>query len=170
MLSGFYITPVSSIQEAEEHLRNAEGLHPPLDFIIMDDQSESRVDDFVHLLQSLSFEVLKDTKVIHLFTPTTDNLSVTPMLRSDMGTGIVRVTKPPRHARLLQTLAGLKNLHHFPATPIISASDLREEEALARRTLFGNVLVAEGQRPLRNLHFFLSLTTIQIILSRRNSL
>ncbi|OBZ79765.1 Peroxide stress-activated histidine kinase mak2 [Grifola frondosa] len=61
MLSGFYF------------------LHPPLDFVILDDQSESRADDLARTLQSLPYESLHDTKIIHLFTPTTDNLSGAPI-------------------------------------------------------------------------------------------
>ncbi|GBE78499.1 histidine kinase [Sparassis crispa] len=144
MLSGFFITSVSSIQEAEEHLRNARLLHPPLDFVILDDQSEPRADDLAHVLQSLSFASLKDTKIIHLFTPTTDSLSGPPVLRHDIGAGIVRMTKPPRQLRLLQALADLKNLPiEAPAAPPMNVAELAEEEALSHRTLYGSVLVAE---------------------------
>ncbi|RPD81571.1 histidine kinase [Lentinus tigrinus ALCF2SS1-7] len=146
MLSGFNVIPVSSINEAEDLLRNADFVSQPLDFVLLDDQSETRADDFARGLRSLPYQSVKDTKVIHLFTPTTDNLAGAPMLRNDMETlpGIVRMTKPPRQLKLLQMLASLKNiLDHFPTKPMVNASELREEEALAQRTLFGNVLVAE---------------------------
>lgn len=143
MLSGFFINIVSSTQDAEAYLKNTQPLDTPLDFVIVDEQSEVHVDELSRILHSLPLGSLKDTKMIHLFTPTTDNLSGTPMLRSETGNGIVRVTKPPRQARLLQTLARLKNLPRLSSTPILNASALREEEALARRTLYGNVLVAE---------------------------
>ncbi|KZT06226.1 histidine kinase [Laetiporus sulphureus 93-53] len=144
MLNGFSISTVSSTEEAETVLRNITEADLPLDFVILDDQSEARVDEFSRVLRSLPYSAMEDTKIIHLFTPTTDNLSGTPMLRGDVNDGILRVTKPPRQARLLQTLASLKNLPaHMSNTPILSASALREEEALARRTLYGNVLIAE---------------------------
>jgi len=145
MLSGFSVQTTSSIQEAEEYLRCTASSDPPLDFVILDDQSEARVDEFTRILHSLPQESLKETKVIHLFTPTTDNLAGTPMLMgTDSGAGILRVTKPPRQARLLQTLANLKNLpSQMSSAPIMSTTAQREEEALARRTLYGNVLVAE---------------------------
>lgn len=144
MLSGFYVTTTSSVQEAEACLRSTQPSDTPLDFVILDDQSEARVDELTHVLHSLSNEVLKDTKVIHLFTPTTDNLAGTPMLRNDAVAGIVRITKPPRQARLLHTLANLKNLpSQAPLAPLLSLSAIKEEEALARRSLYGNVLVAE---------------------------
>ena len=146
MLDGFSVIAVSSIHEAEQHLRSSEFVSQQLDFVLLDDQSETRADDLARVLRTLPYPSLRDTKIIHLFTPTTDNLAGAPMLRNDMETvpGIVRMTKPPRQLKLLQTLAGLKNvLDQVPTKPIVNASELREEEALAQRTLFGNVLVAE---------------------------
>ncbi|KAH9945631.1 histidine kinase [Amylocystis lapponica] len=142
MLSGFYVTSVSSTQEAEAQIRNAALMNAPLDFVILDDQSELRADDLAQILQSIPHSSTKDAKIIHLFTPTTDTLTGTPMLRTDAGTGVVRMTKPPRETRLLQTLASLKNVpNQTPAQP--SLSDIREEECLKQRTLYGNVLIAE---------------------------
>ncbi|KAI0325627.1 histidine kinase [Cubamyces sp. BRFM 1775] len=146
MLSGFTITAVPNIDEAERYLRNSEFASQPLDFVLLDDQSETRADDLARILRSLPYPTLQDTKIIHLFTPTTDNLAGAPMLRNDTETppGIVRMTKPPRQLKLLQMLATLKNvLDQVPIRPVINASEMREEEALAQRTLFGNVLVAE---------------------------
>ena len=146
MLNGFSVTSISSINEAEAHLRSAEFLSQPLDFVILDDQSEARADDLTRFLRSLPYPSLQDTKVIHLFTPTTDNLAGAPMLRNDVDSppGIVRMTKPPRQLKLLQVLASLKNLpDQVLMRPTVDSSVLREEDALARRTLFGNVLVAE---------------------------
>ncbi|KAI0761686.1 histidine kinase [Trametes elegans] len=146
MLTGFTITAVANIEEAELYLRNSGSAAQPLDFVLLDDQSEARADELARDLQRLSYPALQDTKIIHLFTPTTDNLAGAPMLRNDMETppGIVRMTKPPRQLKLLQTLASLKNvLDQVPMRPVISASEMREEEALEQRTLFGNVLIAE---------------------------
>ncbi|KAI0757423.1 histidine kinase [Daedaleopsis nitida] len=146
MLSGFAVITVSSINEAEDHLRSYEFSSQQLDFVLLDDQSETRADDLARFLRSLPYPSLRDTKIIHLFTPTTDNLAGAPMLRNGMEAlpGLVRMTKPPRQHKLLQMLASLKNvLDRFPTKPIMNASEMREEEALAQRTLFGNVLVAE---------------------------
>lgn len=145
MLSGFSVIAVPSINEAEERLRQSEFVPHQLDFVILDDQSEARADNLGRVLRNLPYPSLRETKIIHLFTPTTDNLAGAPMLRNDMETppGIVRMTKPPRQLKLLQTLAGLKNVLEMPTKPIINASELREEQALAQRTLYGNVLVAE---------------------------
>ncbi|CDO70926.1 hypothetical protein BN946_scf184829.g34 [Trametes cinnabarina] len=146
MLSGFTTSAVPNIDEAERFVRTFEYAAQPLDFVLLDDQSETRADDLARTLRSLPYPALQDTKIIHLFTPTTDNLAGAPMLRNDTETipGIVRMTKPPRQAKLLQLLATLKNvLDQVPIRPIVNASELREEEALAQRTLFGNVLIAE---------------------------
>ncbi|KAI1786301.1 histidine kinase [Ganoderma leucocontextum] len=146
MLDGFDVITVGSIDDVEKRLRSPELISQRLDFILVDDQSESRADDLTRFLRTLAYQTLEETKVIHLFTPTTDNLAGAPMLRSDMETppGVVRMTKPPRRLKLLQMLAGLKNvLDGLPIRPVVNAAEIREEEALAQRTLFGNVLIAE---------------------------
>lgn len=148
MLSGFFVSSVSSIEEAQEHLRNASTVHPPLDFVLLDDQSEYRADELTRFLHSLPTDPLKDTKIIHLYTPTTDSLAGHNAFASDTP-GVVRMTKPPRKARLLQLLAIVKNPSDTPMVPLGGAQS--EESALQQRTLFGNVLVAEGTS-YSNLH------------------
>ena len=142
MLDGFDITTASSIDDVEKRLRSPDLVSQRLDFILIDDQSESRADDLTRVLRTLPYQTLEETKVIHLFTPTTDNLAGAPI---ETPPGLVRMTKPPRRLKLLQMLAGLKNvLDGLPIRPVVSPTELREEEAMAQRTLFGNVLVAEG--------------------------
>jgi hypothetical protein len=143
IFSGFHVTSVSSIQEAEAHLQSFGDSHNSLDFLILDDQSETRADNLARYLHSLELIALQDTKIIHLYTPTT-SLSGHAIFSSKTP-GVVKMTKPPRTARLLQTLAGLKDLPHV--TSLTQASDVvraMEDLAAAQRTLFGNVLVAEG--------------------------
>lgn len=140
--TGFTVTTISNLQDAEMFLRNFSNLHAPLDFIILDDQSDEHANDLAHFLRSLHVSALQDTKIIHLYTPTT-NLS----RQSIFGTstpGVVKMTKPPRQARLLQTLAGLKNLPN--AIPSVSSTEVSkavQNVAAAQRTLYGNVLIAE---------------------------
>lgn len=144
MLHGFYITSLSSIHDVETHLRSMGLLHSPLDFVILDDQSETRADDLARFLPSLGLAAFKDTKIIHLYTPTTDSLSGHAIFSSKTP-GVVKMTKPPRKARLLQTLAGLKNLPNAMSSGHTSAvAKAVEDLQAAQRTLYGNVLVAEG--------------------------
>jgi hypothetical protein len=145
MLNGFLVTLVASIQDAEVQLRACSGSSTSLDFIILDDQSESHVDDLVHFLHSLQSLALRDTKLIHLYTPTTGRAGRTVFGRS--GTpGVIKMTKPPRKARMLQTLAGLKDLpNKIYSNQPTDVTRAMEDLAAAQRTLYGNVLVAEGE-------------------------
>ncbi|KAK0208888.1 hypothetical protein DFS33DRAFT_1254916 [Desarmillaria ectypa] len=140
--TGFTVTLISNMQDAEMFLRSFSNLHAPLDFIILDDQSDEHANELAHFLRSLHVSALQDTKIIHLYTPTT-NLS----RQSIFGTntpGVVKMTKPPRQARLLQTLAGLKNLPNaIPSVPSTEVSKAVQNVAAAQRTLYGNVLIAE---------------------------
>lgn len=148
MLHGFNVTLVSSTSEVEEHLRRFGPHHPPLDFLILDSQSETHSEELARSIRGLASVAFRDTKILHLYTPTTNLHSVfgnnTP--------GVVKMTKPPRKARLLQTLASLKML---PDQVFISSNtDIHkaaEDSSPARRTLFGNVLVAEDNPIAQNL-------------------
>jgi hypothetical protein len=148
MLSGFSVTLASSIEDTETHLRNVMP-HHPLDFVILDDQSETHADDLARLLLSLKSSAFQDTKIIHLYTPTINSLSGLALFSSSTP-GVVKMTKPPRKARLLQILADLKNVSdgksNSQATDVTKGA---EDLATAQRTLYGNVLVAEGECFLR---------------------
>ena len=154
MLSGFFVSSVSSIDEAKEHLRNASTIHPPLDFVLLDEQSEYRADELARFLHSLPMDPLKDTKIIHLYTPTTDALTGHSSFTSDTP-GVIRMTKPPRKARLLQVLAIVKHPSDKPVMPIGEGAQ-SDEAGLQQRTLYGNVLVAEGKIFRRMLYVFLT--------------
>ena len=143
MLDGFRVTTVSTIKDVEAHLENIDP-SLPLDFVILDDQSEVHVDNLARFTRTLESGALRDTKIIHLYTPTTNSLSGFAAFKSN-SYGVFKMTKPPRRARLLQILADHKNL----PTPIQSnhASDVtkaKEALAVAQRTLYGRVLIAEG--------------------------
>jgi hypothetical protein len=144
MLSGFLVTSASSIDEAEACLRTTDSIQSPWDFLILDEQSESNAVELARFIHSLHFSALPQTKIVQLYTPTTDSLSSHP-LSSPATPGVIKMTKPPRKARLLQTLAGLKDL---PGAMITSrptdVTKAMEDLASARRTLYGNVLIAEG--------------------------
>ncbi|KAJ3894889.1 hypothetical protein GG344DRAFT_62575 [Lentinula edodes] len=150
ILPGFSVVLASSITDAEIYLRNLGDRNPPVDFVIMDHQSEMQAEELAKFIDSLHYSTLKETKVIHLYTPTT-SLSGRSVFGSN-SPGVVKMTKPPRKARLLQTLAGLKNLPN--AMPIAPSSDViraMDNIAAAQRTLFGNVLIAEDNPIAQNL-------------------
>ncbi|RDB29051.1 Peroxide stress-activated histidine kinase mak2 [Hypsizygus marmoreus] len=151
MFSGFYVTLVSSIPEAEVHLHAHKTSSTPLDFIILDDQSEQHVTDLLRFMNSMTSPILRETKLIHLYTPTTSRTGHAVFGNSTIS-GVVKMTKPPRKARMLQTLASLKNLPNTMTT--IKATDISkamDDLAAAQRTLFGNVLVAEDNPIAQNL-------------------
>lgn len=144
MLINFSVTVASSIEEIEARLVDEDFIQNQLDFIIVDHQSESRVDELSHFLLSLRSSSTEDTRIIHLYTPTAATIAQTPSWGQPQA-GLVRMTKPPRCIRLLQTLAELKGVSSD--LPIVHNSDVSkalDNLAIAQRTLFGNVLIAEG--------------------------
>jgi hypothetical protein len=142
MLRCFVVTSTSSIRDALDILGRFSSTDPRLDFVILDDQSEAHADDLARCISSQAFQ---DTKVIHLYTPTTRDSGQTVFANSTIS-GVVKMTKPPREARLLQTLAGLKNLPNYISSNQTSdVAKAMEDLAAAHRTLFGNVLIAEGE-------------------------
>jgi CheY-like chemotaxis protein len=143
MFDGFHVTLVTTLPDAEARLREFGGSHAPLDFVILDDQSETHADEIATFLRSLGVTALQETKIIHMYTPTMNRSSHS--IFSSNTPGVVKMTKPPRQARILQTLAGLKDLPNaMPSTQFSHIARAIESLSAAKRTLFGNVLVAEG--------------------------
>lgn len=143
MLGGFFVSSVSSVEEAQSFFREASNLRPLLDFVLLDEQSETRADELCRYLHEFPGDPFRDTKIIHLFTPTTDSLTGHSTF-ADNTPGVVRMTKPPRKARLLQMLAVLKNPDQKQVLKAGAADQADEQQALEARTLYGNVLIAEG--------------------------
>jgi len=145
MLDGFDVYTVLTVEELEQCLHSVKPSDTPWDCIVLDHQTEAAADGIVRLLESLHSPVLKDTKLIHLYTPVTDTISSNPMFGNNTS-GIIRLTKPPRKARLLQALAKLRKLPPETYANLRSAVALTVEELPeSQRTLFGNVLIAEGE-------------------------
>ncbi|KAJ7655307.1 dual-domain HisK/Mak2 protein kinase [Mycena polygramma] len=150
MFDGFHVTLVSSLADAESRLREFGSSHAPLDFVILDDQSETHADEIATFLRSLGVTALQETKIIHMYTPTMNRSSHS--IFSSNTPGVVKMTKPPRQARILQTLAGLKDLPNaMPSTQFSHIARAIESLSTAKRTLFGNVLVAEDNIIAQNL-------------------
>ncbi|KAF5338436.1 hypothetical protein D9758_012211 [Tetrapyrgos nigripes] len=144
MLSGFHAVLIPSLSDAESYLQNLDDSTSPLDFIILDDQSETHVDELAKFLQQHKF--LLDTKIIHLYTPTT-SLSGRSIFGSSTP-GVVKMTKPPRKGRLFQTLAGLKNLPNtMSTTPTTDVAKAIDDLAAAQHNpIAQNLLVKQLER------------------------
>jgi hypothetical protein len=142
MLKKFFVKLVSSIGDIHHYLKALNKVDPPLDFIILDNQSVIAVDELAQQLEASGLPYFTETKVIHLYTPTSSPGQA--VFANSSTAGITRMTKPPRLARLLQTLAQLKN----PSLAIeahISGMPKVSEESILPRTVYGNVLIAEGK-------------------------
>ena len=75
-----------------------------MDFIIVDEQAEERVNELAQSIGSTRNNP-KHPKIIHLFTPTSENLSK-QTAKGSIQAGVVRLTKPPRRLRLLYAVCG----------------------------------------------------------------
>lgn len=143
MLQPFTVKLVSTIDEAGQYLQGFGKFGTPLDFVILDDQTGTHADELTSQLAASKLAQFADTKVIHLYTPT--STSGPNVFATNTVSGVVKMTKPPRLARLLQTLANSKNLYHVvsPHHPT-DVSKPKDDAQSSQRTLFGNVLIAEG--------------------------
>ncbi len=143
MLQKFHVKAVSSFDDAWHYLQAYNKVGSPLDFIILDDQSGANADNLAQQLQASEIPHFKETKVIHLYTPTS-TFGQAVFANSSIA-GVIKMTKPPRLARLLQTLAISKDISFTIATHQTSGvSRQAEEQATLQRTVYGNVLIAEG--------------------------
>jgi hypothetical protein len=157
MLQKFFVRLVSSIEDMHHCLKTFNKFDPPLDFIIMDNQSVTSADELAQQLQTSGLPYFTETKVIHLFTPTSNPGQA--VFANSSSAGVIRMTKPPRLARLLQTLGQSKNLSFTIDAHHISGMSKVVEEPNPQRTLYGNVLIAEGEHHLDI--FPISLTKIK---------
>ncbi|KAG6919550.1 hypothetical protein DXG01_004213 [Tephrocybe rancida] len=151
MLSDFRVERASSTQEAKSNIERYRSSSISLDFFILDEQSEDSVTDILHCIHTPMCDAFKDTKIIHLYTPTTSSGHL--LFGTKSIPGVVKMTKPPRTARIIQTLAESKQLPNAMAMSTASTQVSRaiEDLASAQRTLFGNVLIAEDNPIAQNL-------------------
>ncbi|KAI0047651.1 histidine kinase [Auriscalpium vulgare] len=142
MLDGFIVNTIPPGQDLEGFIRNNHNWDAPVECLILDSQSEAQAEDLARLIGSTQLTTLRDTKVIHLYTPVSDGITGHSMLRSDIP-GVIRITKPPREGRLLQALASVTNLPLESYARFVPGTTAAPEEPTSSRTLFGNVLIAE---------------------------
>lgn len=142
LLNGFFVTSLKSVEEVELSLKNTEAKRTAPDFILVDEQSEARVNELAQYIR-LTSGATSDPKIIHLFTPTSETLS-RQQSTGAVQAGVVRFTKPQRRLRLLQTLARLRGIGTdvYPGQPS-DVSKALDAETLPPRTVFGRVLIAE---------------------------
>ncbi|KAJ2919335.1 hypothetical protein MD484_g1075, partial [Candolleomyces efflorescens] len=151
MFDGFKVKPVSTIPDTQVYLQTLVHTGDTLDFVVLDDQSETHADELARFIRSLSSRPLHDTRVLHLYTPITSGAGHDVFGNRSI-LGVVKMTKPPRKARMLQFLASLKNVSTAIApNPSSDVAKVMEAQAAAQRTLYGNVLVAEDNPIAQNL-------------------
>ncbi len=144
ILSGFYVFSTADASAIKEQIQERAVSKKPLDFIILDDQSEGVAERLVHEMEDVGGNLFGGTKVIHLYTPTISRIGQ-PVFPKSEHPRIFKLTKPPRKSRLLQVLAELKNLpNKLSVTSISDPSRIIGGVSTAQRTLYGNVLIAEG--------------------------
>lgn len=138
-LRGFNVTCMSLHANLAPLLNHGSAL--TIDFIIFDYQTE---DDVSALVDALHSPALQTTKVVHLYTPFPDKATGRPLQRDDIPR-LVRLTKPPRTARLLQTMAQLANLPpEMYGEGAAGKKPIVEEKPAPKRSLYGKILIAEG--------------------------
>lgn len=144
ILRGFDVTLLSDLNAVHSHLGHYH-LDDHLDFLILDEQ----IVDFIQVLPWTRAPALRDTKIVHLYTPSSQSLSESVALGGDPT--VFKIIKPPRKARILQVLAELKGLTpSIPSSPIASSTPAADPPV---RTLYGNILVAEGDTIFRKSMF-----------------
>jgi len=143
MLDGFFVSSFGSIEEVEVKLRESVSQRGAVDFILADEQSEEKVTQLGNMILSSNAASTPKAHLIHLFTPTVQTISRQAAF-DGANPGIIRMTKPPRRSRILQTLATLKDvsttINIGPQSDIAKALN---DIAATKRLLFGNVLIAE---------------------------
>ncbi|KAI6159530.1 STKc type histidine kinase [Pisolithus thermaeus] len=146
ILKGFDVTLLSDLDAVRSHL---EGYRrdDQLDFLILDDQFQTQVADVIQILRCPKIPALYHTKIVHLYTPTTQSLSESTAIGGNPN--VAKIIKPARKLRILQVLAELKGVAFTtPPSPVVTMSPVVETP---QRTLFGNVLIAEDNAVAQNL-------------------
>ncbi|KXN87566.1 Peroxide stress-activated histidine kinase mak2 [Leucoagaricus sp. SymC.cos] len=144
VLAGFHVQSTLMESQVQDRIHQYATAETPLDFIILDDQTEGGAEDLARKLENTLF---KATKIIHLYTPTISR-SGQPVFAVNQYPSIFKLTKPPRKFRLLQVLAELK---HLPSRLSTELMKVVEDISSAQRTIYGNVLVAEDNPIAQNL-------------------
>jgi hypothetical protein len=169
ILAGFHVTLVSSIEEAERHVRGIGFSNDYLDFIIVDpppalnsnraslEAKFERLASEVQRWPSMSYAQLVELNTVvptggmlerrlHAWSDSVTEATSAPPLAHH--SRIHRMSKPPRRGRVLRFLASLCDVgKDIPGSgseqksSVVSAAVAK----LPRQKVSGNVLVAEGE-------------------------
>jgi hypothetical protein len=138
-------TQVEAQRWLEQFARNVE----KVDFVILDTQSGDLADDLATMVNALGLPSLIDTRIIHIYTPTKGNSSGTS--GRDGSQMVLRLTKPPRTFKMLQTLVQLRNPSPRVTVPVPErvVENKPVEDPNSKRNLAGmKILIAEGINPV----------------------
>ena len=133
--------------EAQRWLEQFANNTDRVDFVILDTQSGDPADDLATVVETVGSPSLLDTKIVQIYTPTKRNSSGTS--GRDGSQKVLRLTKPPRTFKMLQTLAQLRNpTPQVPTSIPERAVEKPADDVNSKRDLAGmKILIAEGESP-----------------------
>ncbi|KAF9654281.1 histidine kinase [Thelephora ganbajun] len=152
MFFGFRVASTRTQVEARRWLEQFARNTGRVDFVILDTQSGGLADDLATVVEALGFPSLADTKIVHIYTPTKGNSSGTSW--RDGSQKVLRLTKPPRTFKMLQTLVQLRNPAPQVTVPVPKkiVEEKSVEDVNNKRNLAGmKVLIAEDNPIARKL-------------------
>lgn len=151
MFIGFRVSSTLTQVEAQRWLEQFADNTDRVDFVILDTQSGDLADDLATVVEALGSPSLVDTKIVHIYTPTKGNSS--GISGRDGSQKVLRLTKPPRTLRMLQTLVQLRNPSSQVPTPVPERVVAKPVEDVSnKRDIAGmKILIAEGKNPA-NVH------------------
>ena len=145
MFVGLRVASTRTQEETQRWLEQFARNTDRVDFVILDTQSGDLADGLANTVDRLGFPSLADTKIVHVYTPTKGNSSGSS--GRDGSQKVLRLTKPPRTFKILQTLVQLRNpAHHVTLSAPEKVVDNKPTEGVNnKRKLEGmKILVAEG--------------------------
>jgi len=145
MFTGLRVSSTRTQVEAQRWLEQFARKVERVDFVILDTQSGDLADDLATMVDALGLPSLVDTRIIHIYTPTKGNSSGTS--GRDSSQKVLRLTKPPRTFKMLQTLVQLRNPSPQVTVPVPErvVKGKPVEDPNSKRNLAGmKILIAEG--------------------------
>ena len=145
---GFRVASTRTQVEAQGWLEQFARNTDRVDFVILDTQSGDLADALARAVDALGFPSLVDTKIVHIYTPTKGNSSGTSGRGGSQK--VLRLTKPPRTLKMLQTLVQLRHPSPRVTVPVPekTVEEKFVEDGSDTRGFPGmKILIAEGKTP-----------------------